>query len=316
MHRALKLSKPCEGEMLFISHSSKDEDLAAGIVQHLVSLGVSCWIAPRDISPGEDWAESVLRAIDNARCLLLVATASSFLSGQVRREIERAADKGIPILSVVFDGAVIPDWLRYHVNEETLLFFNRRDMVDAALQIMLKLQKASIGSSVVLQSGKLFKKAKLLEHIHAVESCNLPFLFSDERRPVYVLWLRSGDGISMGLNALIRSSVERFCQEQGAVRVPMVVAGVLFVFDSLAVENAFEVAMKCGNALERYFASVVLKSVEKGISVIAGIGIAAGVAVSFSVFDFIDEISDVVNEARELAGASKNKFLVSADGCS
>ena len=104
------------GGRLFISHSSKDEDLAAGIVQHLLSLGVSCWIAPRDIPPGEDWAESVLQAIDDAGCLLLVATVSSLSSGQVRREIERAADKGIPILAMVFDGAAIPDWLRYHVN--------------------------------------------------------------------------------------------------------------------------------------------------------------------------------------------------------
>ncbi|MBV8722991.1 MAG: toll/interleukin-1 receptor domain-containing protein, partial [Candidatus Eremiobacteraeota bacterium] len=34
---------------VFISHSSKDREIADAICRHLEAMGVSCWIAPRDI---------------------------------------------------------------------------------------------------------------------------------------------------------------------------------------------------------------------------------------------------------------------------
>ena len=35
-------------DKVFISHSSKDKEIADAICQHLESAGVLCWIAPRD----------------------------------------------------------------------------------------------------------------------------------------------------------------------------------------------------------------------------------------------------------------------------
>lgn len=307
-----KQSEFCSGGGLFISHSSKDDDLAAGVVQHLVGLGVPCWIAPGDIPPGEDWAESVLQAIDNAGCLLLVATVSSFASGQVRREIERAADKGILILAEVFDGAAIPDWLKYHVNEENFSFFDRRDIPDAALQIMLKLQDNSVGCSGALPQGNPLQSTDLQELMHEVKGEDLQSLFSGEKRPVYVLWMRLSDEIPMGLHSLILSSVERFFQKAGAVRVPVALPGVLYVFDCLVVENALEAVIGCGVALEGFLAGISLNPIANGKGVNAGIGLSVGVAVSSSISDLIDEITDAVNEARGLAEISGSKLLVSA----
>ena len=46
---------------VFISHSSKDEAIAEAICHHLESCGVNCWIASRDIEPGADWTEGIMR---------------------------------------------------------------------------------------------------------------------------------------------------------------------------------------------------------------------------------------------------------------
>ncbi len=297
---------------MFISHSSRDGELAFKIVSNLSVLGVSCWIAPRDIPPGEDWAESVLQAIDDAGCLILVATVSSFSSGQVRREIERASGKGIPILPVVFDDAVIPDWLRYHVREESYSFFNRSDTAHAALQIMLKLHAASVCCSGALQPGEIFERIDFQELKQEVRGRNLPLLFSGERRPVYVLWLRLGDEVPMGLQTLTLSSVERLLKKTGAVRAPMALSGVLYVFDALAVGNVLETVIGCGIALEGLLAGISYNSTANEMKIDAGIGLSVGVAVSSSVSDLIDEITDAVNQARDLAEISEGKLLVSA----
>ena len=50
-------------DKVFISHSSKDQEIAYAIRQHLESSGVHCLIAPRDIEPGADWTEGIMRGI-------------------------------------------------------------------------------------------------------------------------------------------------------------------------------------------------------------------------------------------------------------
>ncbi|MCR4992528.1 MAG: toll/interleukin-1 receptor domain-containing protein [Lachnospiraceae bacterium] len=40
---------------VFISHSSKDKEIADKVVKFFEDKGLSCWIAPRDIVPGTEW---------------------------------------------------------------------------------------------------------------------------------------------------------------------------------------------------------------------------------------------------------------------
>jgi len=46
---------------VFLSHSTKDNHLAAAMKQHLQSRGVRCWMAPDDIRAGENWAAAITR---------------------------------------------------------------------------------------------------------------------------------------------------------------------------------------------------------------------------------------------------------------
>jgi hypothetical protein len=83
---------------LFISYSQADVDTAFGLVSCLEQAGFSCWIAPRDIEPAADWAEEIIEGISGAKMLILVFSAHSNQSAQVRREVERAVHKELPIL--------------------------------------------------------------------------------------------------------------------------------------------------------------------------------------------------------------------------
>src|SRR5580692_8569144 len=84
---------------VFISYSQPDHDCAHELVERLEGQGVDCWIAPRDIVPSADWAAEIVDAISSARVMILVYSANSNLSPQVRREVERAVHKQLSILT-------------------------------------------------------------------------------------------------------------------------------------------------------------------------------------------------------------------------
>ena len=83
---------------VFVSYSQPDRACAFAIVERLEDCGVPCWIAPRDIAPSEDWAAGIMDAISAAHTMILVLSASSNQSPQVRREVERAVHKQLSIL--------------------------------------------------------------------------------------------------------------------------------------------------------------------------------------------------------------------------
>lgn len=78
---------------IFISHSSKDKDIANYICAQLEKAGYKCWIAPRDIVAGSDWAASIARAIYESSVLLLIYSKNSAASSQVPKELGLAEKK-------------------------------------------------------------------------------------------------------------------------------------------------------------------------------------------------------------------------------
>jgi TIR domain len=83
---------------VFISHSSKDKQIADAVCHYLEQNGIRCWIAPRDILPGVDWGEAIIRAITNCNLMILIFSSDVNSSNQVKREVERAVSKGVIII--------------------------------------------------------------------------------------------------------------------------------------------------------------------------------------------------------------------------
>jgi hypothetical protein len=80
---------------VFVSHSAKDKTVSDALVARLEAEGIRCWVAPRDVVPGADWGESIIDAIESSRIMVLIFSASANGSPQIKREIERAVDKGV-----------------------------------------------------------------------------------------------------------------------------------------------------------------------------------------------------------------------------
>ena len=103
---------------VFVSYSQSDRACAFDIVAQLEARGIKVWVAPRDIPPSADWAAEIIEAISTSRLMLLVFSASCNDSPQVRREVERAVHRHLPILPVRIEDVLPTKSLEYFLSAQ------------------------------------------------------------------------------------------------------------------------------------------------------------------------------------------------------
>jgi TIR domain-containing protein len=108
----------CVAHDAFISYSTHDKAVADAACALLESRGIRCWIAPRDVTPGMDWGSEIIDAINGARVMVLVYSASANESGQIRREVERGVHKGIPIVPFRIEDVPMSKSLEYFISAQ------------------------------------------------------------------------------------------------------------------------------------------------------------------------------------------------------
>ncbi|HTL19825.1 MAG TPA: TIR domain-containing protein [Steroidobacteraceae bacterium] len=84
---------------IFVSYCAKtDRDSAYELVEYTESRGIECWIAPRDVQGGMEWAAEIVNAITLAKVMVLIFSTSANSSPQVRREVMLAVDRGVRVV--------------------------------------------------------------------------------------------------------------------------------------------------------------------------------------------------------------------------
>src|SRR5215831_748342 len=101
---------------VFVSHSVKDKAVAEAVVTRLETDSVTCWIAPRDVMPGADWGESIIDAIESSRIMILIFSRNADASPQIKREVERAVNKGVYIIPFRVDDIPPTKSLEYFIS--------------------------------------------------------------------------------------------------------------------------------------------------------------------------------------------------------
>lgn len=84
----------------FISHAKGDQKRAREIAALLEERGLKCWIAPRDVRPGQSYGDEIIRGIEKSRAFILILSKASNDSPFVAREVERAVSKRKPIFPI------------------------------------------------------------------------------------------------------------------------------------------------------------------------------------------------------------------------
>jgi TolB-like protein/tetratricopeptide (TPR) repeat protein len=102
---------------VFLSYASQDTEVANTVCKDLEGRGIRCWIAPRDVAPGALYADAIVRAINEAKVLLIVLSQSAVASSHVGKEVERASSKHKQIIALRIDAAPLTPALEYFLSE-------------------------------------------------------------------------------------------------------------------------------------------------------------------------------------------------------
>ena len=143
-----------KGSVVFISHSSQDKEIADKVTAYLELHNQVCWIAPRDIPPGADWAESILDGIDTASGMILIVSAAINDSPHIRREVERAVSNKIPIYPIIIEKFQYAKWIQYYISAHQWIDASSGDL-EIALNKIVRLKKKSAKKTGLVGSQQL-----------------------------------------------------------------------------------------------------------------------------------------------------------------
>jgi TIR domain len=101
------------GASIFISFASQDHRVAMTLCQALESRGFKCWISSRDILPGENFQIAIVRAIRNAKIMLLVFTANSNNSDEMNKELALASQNKLMVVPLRIEDVTPNDAFAY-----------------------------------------------------------------------------------------------------------------------------------------------------------------------------------------------------------
>ena len=112
---------------VFISYSTKDKTITDALCHYLEEQKIRCWIAPRDIRPGQVYADAIDQAINEVKIFVLVCSNDSLQSQWVQMETNLAVSDG---------KIIIPFKIKNCSLEGTgmKLYLNSRHWIDAVPQ--------------------------------------------------------------------------------------------------------------------------------------------------------------------------------------
>lgn len=114
---------------VFISYASQDKPVADAVCSTLEHNGIRCWIAPRDIFPGSDWAQSITNAIKSGKIMVLIFSQNSNGSSQVAKELNLAISHNLVIVPFKIDNSMPSGSMEYFLADMHWL-----DAIDGNMQ--------------------------------------------------------------------------------------------------------------------------------------------------------------------------------------
>jgi hypothetical protein len=85
---------------VFITYSSKDQKVARTICTALENRGLACWISSRNVKPGQNYQEQIVRAIRGSKIMVLVFTANANNSNEIKKELALASQNNLIVIPV------------------------------------------------------------------------------------------------------------------------------------------------------------------------------------------------------------------------
>ncbi|MEO6103010.1 MAG: toll/interleukin-1 receptor domain-containing protein, partial [Pseudoxanthomonas sp.] len=107
---------PPGSPQVFVSYASADRAQALSVCKAIESRGPTCWIATRDVAPGENYQEAIVHAIRSAQAVVLVFSDAANHSDEIKKELSLASRFHVPVMAVRIEDVEPSDAFAYELS--------------------------------------------------------------------------------------------------------------------------------------------------------------------------------------------------------
>ncbi|MEO8618585.1 MAG: TIR domain-containing protein [Sphingomicrobium sp.] len=101
---------------VFVSYATKDRKQALSVCDSIEGRGTPCWISTRDVAPGENYQEAIVRSIRNARAMVLVFSKAANNSDEIKKELSLASRYRVPVMALRIEDVEPSDAFAYELS--------------------------------------------------------------------------------------------------------------------------------------------------------------------------------------------------------
>lgn len=101
---------------VFISYATADRKRALALCTSLERRGTDCWISTRDVQPGENYQEAIVRSIRDAPVMVLLFSAAANSSDEIKKELSLASRYRVPVIALRSEDVEPSDAFAYELS--------------------------------------------------------------------------------------------------------------------------------------------------------------------------------------------------------
>lgn len=111
---------PSDGESVsypvFVSYATADRKQALDVCNAIERRGTRCWISMRDVPPGENYQEAIVRALRAAPAMVLVFSEAANNSDEIKKELSLASRYRVPVMALRLEDVEPSDAFAYELS--------------------------------------------------------------------------------------------------------------------------------------------------------------------------------------------------------
>ena len=145
--------------LVFVSYATTDRKQALSVCKAIELRGTRCWISSRDVPPGANYQEAIVRALRAARALVLVFSAAANNSDEIKKELSLASRYHVPVMALRIENVEPSDAFAYEL--ATRQWIDAFQGWDQAIDLLVRRLADLSGGEVELQSAQTKRAAQL-----------------------------------------------------------------------------------------------------------------------------------------------------------
>jgi len=154
-----KILEGATSAAVFVSYATADRKEALSVCKAIERRGAKCWISTRDVPPGENYQEAIVRSLRASRAMVLVFSDAANNSDEIKKELSLASRYHIPVMALRIEDVEPSDAFAYELS--TRQWIDAFDGWDKSIDALASRLHQLPGQTAPLAAKKSHRRAKL-----------------------------------------------------------------------------------------------------------------------------------------------------------